>query len=622
MSREIQHDSRGGIHLTIYHDELRSAHHQPEWTSHGPDDHRERQILLEADEFTTRHNLDYARDTIRKGALLASNVDIDRVDGLTRDELVIIGNEKSKNWHRHSGLSQVVYGCCGFGFLAGWNMFSLALPHSYLRVSDRLLQTKPANEEKLPMIFLVECLIALAGCWSTYIVNHSIGRRGAVFLSFILTFIDSVGETVGLRWQQLLIFRVLLAFGVGLQACTIPVYLAESSPTMSREKMLRLCSIATYVGFFFSGLTSACETAAPSIASFLNVCYPILSAILPMLVWFFPESPRWYVSHWQMDKAYESLLHLRGVEILAAQDLWQIQSHISTEEGKFGRKRFHTKLVQLITVPRIRRATIASSITIITATLSGTGLLVGSFEQLIALFINIFTDGYVVPAPIMPVYVHLAIFMATMLGLAMIDILGRRRAIFISLSGLICLLIWMRLFFPSRHSQMMMVLVSGCFLISLSSIGAGFLFLSYAAKVFPIYHREIGMAFTFSIYHVCQNLAKIMLILPLAVGSSSTKLLHAFALMHAILFCASFLVIRETKQHSLEEISSIFKLSTRKLVRYRLSKELPYMINRYILRRHVRLDDIDRQQQYPTHSRYTDEGGVVVDENDYQDSLV
>lgn len=49
---------------------------------------------------------------------------------------------------------------------------------------------------------------------------------------------------------------------------------------------------------------------------------------------------------------------------------------------------------------------------------------------------------------------------------------------------------------------------------------------------------------------------------------------------------------------------------------------LPYMINRYVLRRHVRLDEIDRQQHYQTQSRYTDEGGVLVDENDYQDNPV
>ncbi|KAB8227656.1 uncharacterized protein BDW43DRAFT_238940 [Aspergillus alliaceus] len=53
------------------------------------------QILLEADEFVTKHNLHDARDLIRKGALLFYDLhDYTRVEDLTEDEIAALHNGK------------------------------------------------------------------------------------------------------------------------------------------------------------------------------------------------------------------------------------------------------------------------------------------------------------------------------------------------------------------------------------------------------------------------------------------------------------------------------------------------------------------------------------------------
>ena len=71
------------------------------------------------------------------------------------------------------------------------------------------------------------------------------------------------------------------------------------------------------------------------------------------------------------------------------------------------------------------------------ATLSRIRLVVGAGDQLLLILINQFTEYVAVPGPMMLVYIHSAIAPTTLLGLAMINVLGRRCALFISLSGLI-----------------------------------------------------------------------------------------------------------------------------------------------------------------------------------------
>lgn len=64
--------------------------------------------------------------------------------------------------------------------------------------------------------------------------------------------------------------------------------------------------------------------------------------------------------------------------------------------------------------------------------------------------------------------------------------------------------------------------------------------------------------------------------------------------------------MRETKQYTLEEIHSVFKKSTRKMVSYRIYTELPYAFKRYILRKHVRLEPFDESRHDGNTAFYSD----------------
>jgi Sugar (and other) transporter len=78
-----------------------------------------------------------------------------------------------------------------------------------------------------------------------------------------------------------------------------------------------------------------------------------------VFVYWCPESPRWYMSRSNHAKAYQSMCRLRYNKIQAARDMFYMHTLLEAESKmKLGQP----KILELITVPRNRRAMLASQI--------------------------------------------------------------------------------------------------------------------------------------------------------------------------------------------------------------------------------------------------------------------
>ena len=89
------------------------------------------------------------------------------------------------------------------------------------------------------------------------------------------------------------------------------------------------------------------------------------SAFIPAVplwvgIYFCPESPRWYIKKGRFDRAYKSLKRLRNTELQAARDLYYIHAQIRLEQTLVAKTNYVTRFIQLFTIPRVRRATLAS----------------------------------------------------------------------------------------------------------------------------------------------------------------------------------------------------------------------------------------------------------------------
>lgn len=70
-------------------------------------------------------------------------------------------------------------------------------------------------------------------------------------------------------------------------------------------------------------------------------------------------------------KAYKSLLRLRHHPIQAARDLYYIHCQLQIEESIVGKSNYLSRFGQLFTIPRVRRATLASFVVMIAQQMCG-----------------------------------------------------------------------------------------------------------------------------------------------------------------------------------------------------------------------------------------------------------
>lgn len=85
-----------------------------------------------------------------------------------------------------------------------------------------------------------------------------------------------------------------------------------------------------------------------------------VTAIPPMLVaglvFFLPESPRWYMDQKKCREAFMSMKKLRMDDMLAARDLFLAYKHLQVEEAEMGTRSTLDTIKSFWKAPRIRRA--------------------------------------------------------------------------------------------------------------------------------------------------------------------------------------------------------------------------------------------------------------------------
>jgi len=171
-----------------------------------------------------------------------------------------------------------------------------------------------------------------------------------------------------------------------------------------------------------------------------------------------------------------------------------------------------------------------------------------------------------------------------------IDTFGRRNLLLSTLPFMAIMLLIAGFAFwidkEKTHARMGVVLtgiyVYGC----LYSPGFGPVPLTYGAEAFPIRIREAGMALSTAVLWFFNAVLSITWFRM----KQSFKPQGAFGFYAAwcvVLWILIYFLMPETKALTLEELDIVFSIPTRKFATHQL-KQIPYFIQRYILRRNVR----------------------------------
>lgn len=162
------------------------------------------------------------------------------------------------------------------------------------------------------------------------------------------------------------IARFALGFGIGPKSATVPVYAAETTPPGIRGALVMQWQMWTAFGIMFGYAADLAFYKVPDKPGITGLNWRLMmaSAMLPALiviafVFMCPESPRWYMSKNRHAKAYRSMVKLRYSRAQAARDVFYMHTLLEAETSiSVGQ----SKLLELIRVPRNRRAMLGSEI--------------------------------------------------------------------------------------------------------------------------------------------------------------------------------------------------------------------------------------------------------------------
>lgn len=342
------------------------------------------QLMKDVEAFCQRHELTDHLDVFKKGALVSQRPwAVQGMEELTADDKLVLEREHTHKWDQPwrlywlVSMASLAAAVQGMDETVNNGAQSFYLAELGITPSDRFSKTTQNNLTGL-IVGAPYLACAILGCWLTEPLNRIFARRGTIFISCAIAAIASIWEGVANSWVNLFIARFVLGLGIGAKSTTVPVYTAECSPAPIRGALVMQWQVWTAFGIMLGNIMGvAFGSLAPNLAWRLilgsTVVLPILvcaqvyfcpgessSPVQPKVKLTPAESPRWLIQHGKVKKAYLAFRILRNTDLQAARDLYY--TFIGVElEAKINRgKNLFTMFWELFSIPRNRRAALAT----------------------------------------------------------------------------------------------------------------------------------------------------------------------------------------------------------------------------------------------------------------------
>ena len=87
-------------------------------------------------------------------------------------------------------------------------------------------------------------------------LSDFLGRKKTMLISAVLFSISAIGCALSADFTQLVIFRIIGGFGIGIVSIVSPVYISEVSPAEVRGTMVSLYQLFITIGFLLAYLAN------------------------------------------------------------------------------------------------------------------------------------------------------------------------------------------------------------------------------------------------------------------------------------------------------------------------------------------------------------------------------
>jgi sugar porter (SP) family MFS transporter len=412
-------------------------------------------------------------------------------------------------------------------------------------ISGALLQIRRAFHTGTGMEQVIAASILLGAvigalCCGRLSERH--GRHRTLLLISCVFVVGALASALAPNPIALSLARVVLGFAVGGATQTVPMYMAELAPAERRGRLVLTFQVAIGIGIVVSTIVGATEALSWRV-SIGMAAVPAIAMLLLMLR--LPESPRWLVKRDELDAAREVLDRIRpegqdvGPELRAIVEL--------EEHERRSPARGWTGLRQSWVRPAI---VVGCGIAVFTQ-LSG-------IEMIIYYSPTILTDNGFSTSAALLVSVGLgATYLIMMLvGLAIVDWIGRRRLTLTMIPGAAASLAVLGALFVTGHSSRSSTwMIIACLIVFMFFNAGGLQLMGWltGSETYPLAVRGAGTSLQAGILwstNLLITLTLLTMIEAIGVGPS----MWVYAAFNVLAFLFILRRMPELSGRSLEQI--------------------------------------------------------------------
>jgi SP family arabinose:H+ symporter-like MFS transporter len=378
----------------------------------------------------------------------------------------------------------------------------------------------------------------IIGAMSAGIPGQTWGGRETLRILAIFYVLSALGCAFAWNWYALLAARFIGGLGIGGSSVLGPVYIAELAPAKLRGRLVGLFQINIVIGILLAYFSNYCIAQMGFGLAEWRWQFGVATvpAVLFLVMLFgIPPSSRWLVTQNQVDEA-RSVLQLMGAENPEAELKEIVDSihieRLQTSEPLFGWK-YRLPIFLAISIGMFNQ-------------LSGINAILYYLNDIFA------AAGFSkVSGDLQAVAVGGMNLLATLLGMSLIDKLGRKTLLLIgSVGTAACLAGVAWVFFAQSHQSFLLWLLVAY--IAFFAISQGAVIWVYISEIFPNRVRAKGQALGSSSHWIMNAL--IAYTFPQLAKSSGAYPFVLFAAMMVVQFFVVLFFYPETKGVTLEQM--------------------------------------------------------------------
>jgi sugar porter (SP) family MFS transporter len=406
-------------------------------------------------------------------------------------------------------------------------------------VTDALTARYALSPDQLGFTVSAALWGTLAGALCGAAVGNRLGARVGLILCGLAYLLSGLGCAVAPGWGALIAFRVLCGLAIGVSSVLAPVYLAEVAPAEKRGRLAGLYQLNIVIGILVAYLSNALIgglVAGETAWRWKLGIVALPSLFFLLLLFAVPDSPRWLLLKGRRLAASRAFERLG-----AARD--EIGPLIAAAQGP---------IVAAMGVRQVLRAAprpVMLAIAIATFNqLTGINAILYYSNSIFA------AAGYgALSADLQSVAVGAVNLVFTILALAVIDRLGRKRMLLVGSVGMAAMLIVTALVMAGRLPQAWLLGVLALFMASFA-FSQGAVIWVYLSEIFPTRMRVAGQMIGASTHWIMDAL--VAQAFPIAAAWSRGAPFLFFAAVMVAQFVVVLLAFPETKGATLEEIEA------------------------------------------------------------------